>query len=131
MNLEIIVARLSTAGLGVPGQTLFAHFFPPDIPQGIMVRSPLQGIKIDHYLPGFYCAKIQVIVRAQSQVNGEALAKQVMEAMQTSRNANWTDGTTTVFVRQSLPETLPVRYPRSDGNGIEWSMHFDIVYSEA
>lgn len=125
MNLGGFVKILEDAGLGTAGKDIFLFELPADVPEGILIRLPLTGVKVHHEIPGYHTTEIQVIVRSQKQSVGHAKADRVMAAL-TSYHRIVTDPETgeEIEVKQMLPETLPIRYPRSDGNGIEWSINF-------
>jgi hypothetical protein len=127
MNINCLYNRLIAANLGVEGESLFLHTMPADCRQGILLKMPLTGVVIDYELPGFFCTKVQAIVRAQSQVAGETLAKQVSAALEI-RLRSTLAGPPDMLVNWLRPLTLPIVYPRSDGNGLEWSINFEICY---
>jgi hypothetical protein len=131
VKIEVIARRLHDAGLAIEGQTLFLYAMPSDVKKGVLVKLPLQGIHNDFELPGFFNAQVQVIVRAQNHAEGSALAQAVIDALQIYRRTVLFDpGTTTeaMTVNWFRPITLPIRYPRSDGNGLEWSINFETCY---
>lgn len=128
MRYDLIVAYLQAQGLGTAGVDVFAHRMPAHVKSGILIRGPLDGIKHDHYIPGYFKAPIQVIYRHFDQVTGDTKAKQISAAL-TLHNCQFSDaGVPAMHVQQMLPNTLPIHYPRLEGEGIEWSLNFDTVY---
>ena len=126
MNLNHLANEIDALNLGVE---TFLDAMPGDVNTGILVRAPLSGIPIDHYLPGYYKTSIQVIVRAQKHDRGDALAKQLMDALTTHQTKAYSSsGLPNLVINHMLPETLPIKYPRSDSNGIEWSLNFMVAY---
>lgn len=128
MNLTILSKKLQDAGLGVQGENLFLYELPGTVAEGIVIKSPLDGIKIDHELKGFFKAPIQIIVRASNHANGEQLSNKIAELLSTEQADVWSNGSISILINYCRLESLPIRYPRSDGNGIEWSLNFDFCY---
>lgn len=127
MILEKIASLLEDAGLGKVGQDIFVHRMGPDVAKGIMLRLPPEGIKDNHYIPGYYNTEFQAIVRASKQADGDQLASEIRKAL-TLYNREFVEGDKMVMrIKQSLPKNLPIIYPRSDGAGIEWSVWFCIA----
>ena len=129
MNLDAITARMVALGLGEPGKTIFQNSMPADCMAGIMLRTPLTGIPIDHELPNYYRGSLQMIVRSHQHASGEALAKQLLEGFKLYNTELLDQDGRGVRIKFMLPQTLPIVYRRSDGNGIEWSINFDVVYT--
>ena len=123
---------LAQAGLGEIGSTIFEHHMPADCRKGILVRAPLLGIKIDHYLPGYYRTMIQVIVRDVRHGAGATKAQQVLDLLTIQKPTSYNDPADAtnqaLQINQMLPETLPIVYPRSVGNGYEFSINLDASY---
>lgn len=131
MIWDILEAKIEQAGLGVAGQTLFRNTMPHDAPVCIMLRAPLSGIKIDHYLPGYYKPLIQAIVRHHDPVDGSRLAQAVSDTLEVSTEELHpaTAERGRVRIIKFLPRELPIQYPRLDGNGIEWSLNFETAFN--
>lgn len=130
MKLSVIARKLADAGIGLEGKTLFLHQMPATVGEGVLVKIPLTGIDVNHYLPNFYRGPLQIIVRSQSQEVGERLVEAVIEALRLSQDTVWSDGRYSMLMRQVLLAQLPIRFPRSDGNGIEWSLNFEVTYNQ-
>ncbi len=68
-------------------------------------------------------------MRAQKVDTGDRLAKRVMEALTLSEHSFTNEaGEEVMHVNFLRPRTLPIVYPRSDGNGKEWSINLDASY---
>lgn len=125
MNLEPFAQILEAANIGVANDQIFTDHMPAEIPTGVLLRLPLEGVKIDHYMPGFYKTRLQAIVRAQRHTTGQAIADKVLKALTLRQRTDFED----MLLMQMLPDHLPITYPRSDGNGIEWSLNFCLAYA--
>lgn len=116
MNLEPVITKLESAGLGVAGQSLFIHTFPAETSEGIMLRPRLIGAKIDHDLPGFLKFDFQMITRGRSHLPTQALATAAAHALTLYRVKmdTWT-------VNYMRPMNIPVGYPISVGEMVEYN----------
>jgi hypothetical protein len=127
----MLAAFLADNGIGRVGQSIFAHSMPAECDEGVLIKLPLDGIDINQYIPGYYQTEIDVIVRAKTHEKGEALANTLMTLLHLY-DTNFVDPRTKYVVmriKQMLPMNLPIRYPRSDGNGIEFSLTFHTTYT--
>ena len=133
MRLDIIAGLIQTAGLGVMGQNIFIHRMGAEVVEGILLKLPIDGITTDFDLPGYYKTTFQVIVRARLQADGDTLAKALTELL-TIYSTDYNDPTSGNFalqIKQMFPAKLPIVYPRSDGQGIEWSLNLYACYVQA
>ncbi|WP_062120534.1 minor capsid protein [Aureimonas sp. AU40] len=133
MIFDILRDKLVAAELGIPGKTLFLNAMPGDVAIGIMLKSPIQGIRIDHELPGYYDPSLQVIVRHGDPVKGAALADQVQRCLTVDKRERH-DATAergAVQINQFLPAHTPIQFPRMNGGGIEWSLNFRTSFAIA
>lgn len=130
MKLELLAQVLEDAGLGTIGTDIFVHRMDAECPRGIMLRDPLDGTPVDPNLPGYYRSKLQAIVRATAQADGDTLSKQVGRALKMF-NRRFTDpvsGELLLKINHIYPSQLPITYPRMEGQGIEWSLNFVTSY---
>ena len=131
MIWDILENKLIVAGFGPVGKSLFREHMPADVRIGIMIKSPVTGISIDPYIPGFYKTEFQIIVRHAEANAGELMAKAVMNAI--VKEAPETFAATAehgaVKVHRIGATKLPIRFPRLEGNGIEWSLNFWTSFS--
>lgn len=124
---EIFTRLLEASGVGTQGTDIFLYDLPNGVTQGVLVKLPLEGIRVDPYIPCMYEANIQVIVRANTQAAGDILSNQVIMALANETSqvirdvANTKDIAQIHYVRL---DKLPIRYPRLEGNEIEWSVNF-------
>lgn len=126
MIYDILETKLQAIGLE-PGKSLFRNYMPADCSVGVMTRVPLQGLPIDPNIPNFYRGRMQVITRHKDPVAGNLMAARVqsvleMRAGRELHGANEERGDVHLDLFQ--PETLPISFPRLDGNGFEWSQMF-------
>lgn len=130
MIQDILEAKLYQAGFE-EGVNVFRNFMPADCVIGVMTRWPLTGLAIDPYIPNYYKGRIQVVLRHKSPVEGAVMAARVQDllTLRTAREhhlANAERGEVHLDIFQ--PETLPITFPRLDGNGFEWSQHFSCAF---
>src|ERR1051326_8856037 len=121
MIWDILEDKVRKANLSVPavdGTTLFRHTMPAVAAKGVMFKNPLAGIKVDPYLPGFYKPSLQAIVRHVDPEEGDILAAQVVAALQIDEpeHNEATDKRGRVRLHVFSPSTLPIQFPRLDGN---------------
>lgn len=124
MNLLPIADHLESAGLGKQSKTIFISQIPMECPNGILLRSPLAGTKINHELPGYFKTTFSAIVRSNSYATGEQLIESVSAAV-TMAETQLGD---TMYVRYIRPLTLPVVFPISKGSLLEFAVTFEIVF---
>lgn len=133
MIWDILEKKITDAGIAVSGTTMFRQFMPATIRIGVMLKMPLTGVAIDPYLPGYYKPLLQVIVRHTDAQEGEAMAQAVMEALTINKaefyDANDEHGA--VQIMKFYPRELPIRFPRLDGNELEWSLNFETAFTMA
>lgn len=131
MIFDILEKKIVDAGLGVEGVSLFRSFMPAETIIGVFCRVPLEGIPVDPYIPGRHKGRIQVISRHTDPVLGGQLAVALERALRVDSPEDYPATSERGSARISLfiPETLPIQYPRLDGDGLEWSQHFKAVFS--
>lgn len=124
MNLLPLVEKLELAGLGIQAKTLFVNQLPIECVEGVMLRGLLSGTPIDHELPGYYKTGFHMVVRANSYAGGQAKANAVLAAL--TVNNTLIGGMLFKFIR---PKTLPVVFPISKGNLLEFAVDFDVAFT--
>lgn len=131
MNLSHIADMIVAAGQGVIGKTLFIHHMPETCAKGVVLRTPLDGIPVNNYLPDYYQGKFQVIIRDKTHASGQPRADALFDLLE-MYNRDFLDkkGKLVMRIVQSYPCTKPIVYPRSPDNLIEWSITFDVTYLE-
>lgn len=128
MNLDCISQLLINGGAATAlGVDLFQFHMPEDCEQGILLKLPIQGIPINHYIPGFFKARFQAIVRSPTHTFGDPLALLVSKLLTVS-NVFFPGSSPAFIIKQMFPTTLPVVYPRSAGNIYEWSINLECCY---
>lgn len=126
MDLELIEAYLQEQGVSDP---IYLFAMPDGIQQGVLLKLPLNGVPVDHELPGYYRGDLQIICRATNHAAGSALAAQVMAAATIRQTLDLVGDDQTLRINFCRPHSLPIRYPRSDDAVIiEWSINFDCCF---
>lgn len=129
MNLELLAKVLQDAGIGAISTDIFVHAMPAETKQGVMLRNPLAGTKVDIGLPGYYRSTLQAIVRDIGHADGDLKAKAVIAALTMFNRAFRDDlGNLLMKVNHIYPEQLPIVYPHTPSNAIEWSLNFVTSY---
>ncbi|MCG5512858.1 minor capsid protein [Ectothiorhodospira shaposhnikovii] len=114
---------LEAQGVGVVGRDIFVRNMPYTVRRGILITEPLTGTMIDPELPDYYKTRINLIVRSQTYEDGLALAETLVDRLKL--NETRMQG---VLVKYMHPRHLPVPYPISDGENLEISVSFDVVF---
>lgn len=129
MIYDILEGKLIANGFAA-GVDLFRNYMPADCVIGVMTRVPLQGLPIDPHIPNYYRGKMQVIVRHKDPVDGAALAARVQRILTVERRETYpaSDERGETHLDLFLADTLPISFPRLDGNSFEWSQHFRCVF---
>lgn len=122
MNLLPIARHLEAQKVGKLAQDLFINMIPAKANNGILLRNPLVGTRIDYEMTGYINTEFQVIVRATNYELGEQQMKKVFAAL-TIENVKLD----TLYVKMCYPLFEPVVYPLSDGNLLEFSTDFRFV----
>lgn len=130
MIFDALEHRLEQSGLLVPGETLFRHFMPGEISVGAFMRAPLDGIKINPSMPNWYTGEIQVITRHTDPVVGEDLASRIGDVLTIRALTQFPmlTGYQDAHVTKAQPLTLPIRFPRLQGNGLEFLQTFFVAF---
>jgi hypothetical protein len=129
MKLELLAQVLQDAGYGTVAQNIFVHSMDADCKQGILLRNPLDGVPVDVNLPGYYKHSVQIIVRSPDQATGDVLISNAAAALTMyGRVFNDNSGKLLMKINHLVPRTLPRRYPRLDGQGIEWTLDLNSNY---
>lgn len=134
MRLDLIAEVLAASNIvgleqGIGG-SIFTDAMDEDVTIGALLRNPLVGVPVDGDLPGYYRTTMQVVVRHTAHDAGEDLARAIQRRL-TMFNRRFLDPDTNVLlmrVNYLYPAALPIRFPRSVGGGIEWSLNFKASY---
>lgn len=129
MKLEFLAQVLVDADIGTLGTDIFVHYMPGECRRGVLLKNPLAGTNVDPGLPGYYRTKMQAIVRAETQADGEDLAKKVGKALKMfNRKFLNVDGSLAMQVNHIYPAQQPIVYPYTPGQTIEWSLNYHTSY---
>jgi hypothetical protein len=122
------IAKILTAALPelVPGKNLFVQRMPGTVDMGVLLLSSLLGINVDGEMIGMRDGKFQLVVRGPgTDFNaGDDLARRCATAL-SLRQSVQIDGFDIKVLR---PLNDPHSYPISEGQKIEFSVNFAIVY---
>lgn len=130
MIWDILVKKIEDAGLGQQGQSLFVGTIPDSVTSAIMIKPPLSGVRVDPNLPDYFKPSIQLIVRDGDVSAGDAKAQALLDCLTISGEESYpaTAERGGVQLKLFFPDTLPIRYPRLDGNSYEWSLNFNTAF---
>lgn len=132
MIWDILQKKIEDAGIASEAaETLYLNEMPGDLKEGVMMRAPLSGVRIDPFIPGFYKPTLQFIVRHTRAVEGEKMAYRLMNALKIQAEETYpaTDERGQVQLKVFFPRELPIQYPRLDGGTIEWSLNFTTAFT--
>lgn len=130
MIFDILEEKLIAEGFAA-GVDLFRNYMPAECSVGVMTRVPLQGLPIDPYIPNYYKGEIQVIVRHKDRALGDVMSRRVQTILHMPGGTEIYPATAErgeVHLDLFQPTTLPISFPRLNGNGFEWSQHFKCVF---
>lgn len=106
------------------GKTLFVERIPTSAVDGVMLRVGVDGIQIDHET-GLRKGTIAVILRASTTSRGnegfEHLSRALLMEHETQLGG--------YLVKRLEAQTEPRIYPISEGNNVEFSVNYSIVYA--
>jgi hypothetical protein len=126
MNLFMAVGEiLQAANLGTLGTDLFIGTIPAEVKDGVMLREPLDGAKIDDGLRGFYPTEFQVIVRGWDPLEAYNHCLAIQRALRVYRSQDDTNG---VYIAWMRPKTLPISYPKGTADDVEVSCRIEVGY---
>lgn len=121
-----IASHMETLGLGYTtgyNKDIFVYQMPETVQTGILLKDAALGTLIDHELPQYYQTEFQCIVRSKEHADGEAKADAVSTAMTI---LNQTIGT--LNVKYIRPRHVPMVFPVSNGDYLEWLITFDTSF---
>lgn len=132
MVFDILEKKLTDAGLVEPGVSLFRNIMPAHCLIGVLIRTPLTGVPIDPHIVGWSKSRIQVIVRHVDPVLGVELSRDVIKTLvvQGLEKHPATAEHAETHINVFYPEADPIQFPLLEGNGIEWSINFRMVYGQ-
>ena len=126
MIYDILEKKLADSGLVVPGVSLFRNYQPAEANIGVLIRTPLTGIAIDPFIEGWHKTDLQIITRHTDPVEGMKMANEVCKILLVDKRESYeaSEERGPAHVDVFYPTTLPIQYPRLEGNGLEFSQHF-------
>lgn len=106
---------------------IYVYNQPMDLSDAILIITGTEGEgNFDEELPGYYKAEIQVIVSASKILEAKALGNDLASALKL-HNVNLGDG---VVIKRCFPRHRPLVYTKNEGQVVEASVNYDIIYSE-
>ncbi|WKZ86341.1 minor capsid protein [Ralstonia pickettii] len=124
MNLMPLIDRLESEGVGTPAKTLFVNMLPAEATKAILLRNKLAGTPINHEIPGYFNkVPFQVIARARHDQEGEDLINAATKALTLSEVQLGN-----MWIKYMRPKTLPVIFPLSKGNLLEFNVEFECCF---
>lgn len=126
MIYDIIEEKLAQIEGIEPGVSLFRNQMPSEIPMAVMVAGPLSGVSVDPYIRGWFKPDVQIVVRHPDPVDGMKLATLISDTLTFEGEVKYPANDERPEVKLSLfyPKTLPIQFPRLEGNEYEFSQHF-------
>ena len=102
---------------------IFVFNMPENVNTALLLKDNPLGTDYWHELPGYFHTEFQVVVRAREHAEGEEKAEAVSTALTL---LNQTVGTLNVnYVR---PRHIPIVFPVSDGDFLEWLITFETSF---
>lgn len=129
---DIVERKIERAGLARTARSLFREHMPPDVSEAVMTRLPIEGVSIDFNMPGFHRTSMQVIVRNPDPEKGMKLATDIMNVLSVTGGQELHPATRErgeVRLKLFHPRHLPARFPRLEGDELEFSINFLVVFS--
>ena len=123
MDLLPLASFLQTNNFGQPGVSLFVEQMPADCVAGILLRPSTRGTKVDYELPGYYKGKFKLSVRGSDYPTCKAQIESIIAALTVT---NTQIGT--MFFKFMRPLTLPMSYPLSKSDLIEYAVDFEVCF---
>lgn len=124
LNYPLLAQYLDDQGIGTVGKDIFVTTMPSNLNEGLMFRDHLAGTKVNYELPGYFKGTFQLIARSKRVDTGMQRIQQAAAAL-TMTNKTLSDGT---IIKRIWPMHLPVSYPLSDGDNMEFSVNFEAIY---
>jgi hypothetical protein len=88
---------------------------------GVLVKSPLDGMKVDPEMPGYVTGAIQIVVRHKDPIAGDALAKEISTKLTVKGTPMPLTGYT---LKCFYPMSEPIMFPPNDAALFEFSVTF-------
>ena len=124
-HLIYIAELIERAGFATLGKDIFIGTMPGSVTNGVMLRSPLSGDKIDEGQGGFFDTTFTMIVRSESVPDGYQKCLAISQ-MLTRGHANASD----FHIIRLRPDTLPVTYPRGDADTLETAVTMSYAFGD-
>ena len=134
MKLGSIAYYIESLGLGSVGgeDRLIPAIFVNQIPSSfnnsdtILLNPPMDGMPTDEETPNYYKGFFQIVVSAHDYQTAEQISDQIYSQLNLG-NLELEDMT----IKQLRPRHLPLMFKRNEGNRVEFSINFYIVFQLA
>jgi len=126
MNLMPFADFLEAHGLGTKGKDVFINMMPMETTKGILLRNKLAGTPINWEIPGYYHTEFQIVVRHHDFATAETRINTVITLLQQLKDGYELESLSINYCRAV---TLPVSFPLSKGNQIEFSVWMDVNFT--
>lgn len=124
-NIETIADLIEGANLGTKGVDIFLYSAPADMKNGMIIFPSNDPPIIDPYLPEWRKGKFQIIVRNPKYEDGITLSKSISDFL-----TIFNEDTPNINIRYIRPLYEVRVYRRSDSGLIEFSVNYEIRYTE-
>ena len=121
-----LAQKLEDDGVGTTigrEKNIFISTVPEIASRAILLQDNELGTPIDHEIDTFYKTEFEVTVREKDYVSGEEKSLAVSESLNVLQS---TIGS--LFVYYVRPRHLPLSFPVSSGDYVEWLITFDICF---
>jgi len=121
-----IATFMQEQGLGYTtgrNKDIFVFSMPESVSGGILLKDFPLGTEIDHELPGYFVTEFHVIVRSTGHAEGEEKAEAISAALTILNQA-----VGSLNVNYIRPRHIPMVFPVSQGDYLEWLVTFDINF---
>ena len=121
MNLQPIRDYIGDNTDMTVGEDLFTFSMPPQVKEGVIVVTETAGQHVDHYMPGIFKGRYQIISRSPDYDAAYDRAQELFDLLN-MREVDLGD----YVVTYSMPRHTPMPYRRSEGDLVECSVNFNI-----
>jgi hypothetical protein len=125
LNLDPLAGILQAKIPSLTGK-VFIDKMPDSVVSGILLTTDYYGSHITIYTPGYVTGRFRLLSRDTTYRNGYDTAKECLEALTITQTVT----TANMVIKQCLPKTLPISFPRTLGDTREFLVNFDLNYVE-
>lgn len=126
-HLIALAAIIEQTGIAKTGKSLFLLTMPAKAQNAVMIRGPQSGDPIDWEQPGVIDTEFLLVLRHQDEITAYNNCL-LLSAALTMRRVTLSNG---MYVIRCEPKTMPISYPRSEADTLEWAVRFAITWGDA